>query len=207
MRVVAISDTHGYHDGLVIPPCDLLIHAGDASWMGRVDELVPFIRWLGEQRAETKVFVPGNHDWGFDNIDRDLLLEECKESGVTCLIHEDVMVRGVRIFGTPYQPNFGVWAFNRDDAWREGANTIIPECDILVSHAPPQGILDEVPGKGSVGDIHLRTTAIDVGAKYHIFGHIHEGYGVLAQNGVTYVNASICTAGYNPKNTPILLHI
>lgn len=34
MKFVAISDTHGKHDQLTLPPGDLLIHSGDISMKG-----------------------------------------------------------------------------------------------------------------------------------------------------------------------------
>lgn len=43
--------------------------------------------------------------------------------------------------------------------------------------------------------------------KVHIFGHIHEGYGILKVAGVTYANASICNVRYRPLNAPLVIEV
>jgi hypothetical protein len=43
--------------------------------------------------------------------------------------------------------------------------------------------------------------------KVHVFGHIHEGYGVLKQNGTTFINASVCDERYRPFNAPIVIDL
>jgi len=47
---------------------------------------------------------------------------------------------------------------------------------------------------------HLNLTA-------HVFGHIHEGYGLYDRDGLRFVNASICNARFQPVNPPIILDI
>ena len=39
MRLIALADTHGYHDELVVPDGDVLVHAGDMTTRGTLDEL------------------------------------------------------------------------------------------------------------------------------------------------------------------------
>jgi Icc-related predicted phosphoesterase len=41
----------------------------------------------------------------------------------------------------------------------------------------------------------------------NIFGHIHEGYGVQYGDKTLFVNSSICTAGYEPTNKPIVIDL
>ena len=65
MKIVAISDTHSKHWKVAIPACDILIHAGDATWQGTVEEMADFAQWLEAQPARHKVFVPGNHELAF----------------------------------------------------------------------------------------------------------------------------------------------
>ena len=43
--------------------------------------------------------------------------------------------------------------------------------------------------------------------RLHVFGHIHEGYGVVEKPGTTYVNASICDSRYAPSNRPIVIDL
>ncbi len=51
MRVVCISDTHNCNEQIVVPDGDLLIHSGDATVNGTVDEIVEFNRWFGRVAA------------------------------------------------------------------------------------------------------------------------------------------------------------
>ena len=45
MRIVCISDTHEQERSLVVPPCDLLIHAGDITYKGDLHKLGAFDDW------------------------------------------------------------------------------------------------------------------------------------------------------------------
>lgn len=60
VTIVCVSDTHNTRP--VLPPGDLLIHAGDLTENGSFDEVQAGIRWLSSQPHRYKVFVPGNHD-------------------------------------------------------------------------------------------------------------------------------------------------
>ncbi|KAJ5920308.1 hypothetical protein N7516_011166 [Penicillium verrucosum] len=57
-----------------------------------------------------------------------------------------------------------------------------PAIDILLTHGPPVGILDQVPPDMNVGCEHLLRAARRAKPRLHLFGHIHEGWG--AQRGV-----------------------
>ena len=43
--------------------------------------------------------------------------------------------------------------------------------------------------------------------KYHIFGHIHEGYGMREKGGITFINVSVCNADYNLVNQPVVIEL
>jgi Icc-related predicted phosphoesterase len=43
--------------------------------------------------------------------------------------------------------------------------------------------------------------------RLHVFGHIHEGYGVTTEGPTTCVNASSCTVDYEPINPPITIDL
>jgi len=62
MRIVALADTHGLHRQIIVPPGDLLIHAGDLTRHGEVDELRDFNVWLGALPHRHKLVIAGNHD-------------------------------------------------------------------------------------------------------------------------------------------------
>ena len=82
--------------------------------------------------------------------------------------------------------------------------------DVLITHGPPHGIGDEV-NVGfkcqNVGCVDLLERLQQLSLKAHIFGHIHEGYGQYQRGNTKLINASTCTARYEPKNQPVVLEI
>jgi predicted phosphodiesterase len=67
MRLVCISDTHLRHvfKDIPIPDGDVLIHCGDATFTGKLPEIATFADWFARQPHQHKIFVAGNHDFGF----------------------------------------------------------------------------------------------------------------------------------------------
>ena len=53
----------------------------------------------------------------------------------------------------------------------------------------------------------LRTIQQRVRPLYHIFGHIHEGYGQTTDGHTEYINASTCDGGYRPGQAPIVFDL
>jgi hypothetical protein len=70
VRVVCISDTHTNKPD--IPNADLLIHAGDCSNSGTVEEIQAQIDWLDSLPQKEKIMIAGNHDSYFDPRSRKL---------------------------------------------------------------------------------------------------------------------------------------
>ena len=92
---------------------------------------------------------------------------------------------------------------------------LIPEdTDVLITHGPPNGILDAVPtrwGIENAGCEELRKRGDELARigrlKLHIFGHIHCGHGTHEELGVRFVNGSICDDQYAPTHAPIVVEI
>ena len=63
MKIVCLSDTHGLHRQVHIPKCDMIIHAGDYTNVGRHYEHDDFCRWFAGIKAEYRVCIAGNHDF------------------------------------------------------------------------------------------------------------------------------------------------
>ena len=63
MKLVLISDTHGFHNGMTLPKGDILIHAGDVTGRGLYSQVADFIGWFAAQPHKYKVMVAGNHDF------------------------------------------------------------------------------------------------------------------------------------------------
>ncbi|MCE9584539.1 MAG: metallophosphatase domain-containing protein [Planctomycetes bacterium] len=207
-RIVCISDTHNHHSAVRLPPGDVLVHAGDVSGMGRPHEIESFSAWLGAQPFAHKVVIAGNHDWLFERDPaqaREILSKGCP--GVVYLQDSGVEIRGLKFWGSPWQPEFCGWAFNivrREDLAKKWA--LIPaDTDVLLTHGPPRGILDRTMSGDEVGcDALAAEVGSRVRPRLHVFGHIHEAYGMVERGGVTHVNASICTLAYRPTNRPVV---
>ncbi|PGG99736.1 hypothetical protein AJ79_08425 [Helicocarpus griseus UAMH5409] len=85
--------------------------------------------------------------------------------------------RTLRIFGSPYTPQFGNFAFQyerKNDYW---ADRIPDDIDIVVTHGPPLCQLDTNPFGAAVGCAHLRRELSRKSPKLVDCGHIHEGHG------------------------------
>jgi predicted phosphohydrolase len=206
MRIVCLSDTHDLHDQLQVPDGDLLLHAGDATMRGSEAQIRAFDRWLATLPHRHKVVIAGNHDWAFE---RTPAAARSWLRAATYLEDSEVTVDGVRIWGSPWQPWFYDWAFNleRGPAIAAKWDRIPAGIDVLVTHGPPAGILDRTDQGDAVGCADLLAAVRRVRPKLHVFGHIHEAYGTLEQDGVRFVNASNCSVRYRPVQPPIVVDL
>lgn len=181
MKVTCLSDTHNVPP--VLPGGDLLIHAGDFTNMGTVKEISRFNYWLEKQDYKTKVVVPGNHDWLFETNQS---LAKSLLSSAIVLIDQWTLAGGLLLYGSPWQLEFCQWAFNLpEDKLAEKWANIPQNTDILITHSPPKGILDD-----SLGSVSLAEKLKALSLKVHIFGHIHEGYGTKILGKTLFVNAA-----------------
>lgn len=214
MRIVCLSDTHNCNEQIEVPDGDILLHSGDATTVGNVVQINAFNQWFGSLPHKYKIFVAGNHDWLFETDNG--LAQSLLDKSIIYLQDSLIEIEGLKIYGSPWQPRFFDWAFNLNrgvelaEKWKQ-----IPlDTDILITHGPPNGILDEVE-RGSwtenTGCEELRKrveTLAEFGKlKLHLFGHIHCGYGQDEQFGVKFVNASTCDEQYQPTQPPIVIDL
>lgn len=210
MRLVCISDTHNQHKGISLPEGDVLIHAGDATGNGDFREIASFLSWFESRPHPNKILIAGNHDWGFEREPDITALLLKDHPGITYLQDSGCRIGGVRFWGSPWQPWFCDWAFNlpRNGARiREKWNLIPVETDVLVTHGPPHGVLDNLMHGGRAGCEELTIRLASIHPKVHVFGHIHWGYGQRTTGDTTYINASICDESYRPVNAPIVFDL
>jgi hypothetical protein len=67
--IVCISDTHSLLDKIqTFPPADIIIHAGDFSNNGELEETQSFYTQFSNLPYDLKVFVAGNHDLTLDPL-------------------------------------------------------------------------------------------------------------------------------------------
>jgi len=200
IKICAFSDSHGTHRKLKIPKCDILIFCGDAG-ITSYDKLEDFDSWLYELPAKHIIFVAGNHDTFLEQIGRD----DCKLffTNAIYLENESVQIEGIKFWGSPYSKIFNNWSFMASDDYLAHIWEYIPEnTDILISHGPAFGILDQVGWKNE-GSHSLRDRVDEIKPKIHICGHIHECYGFFKREFTEHINASILDGAYNFVNEPI----
>ncbi|MGD8305109.1 MAG: metallophosphoesterase [Ignavibacteria bacterium] len=212
MKIDAISDLHGYKPTLA--GGDILIIAGDLTASDVEREYDDFLSWLCNQDYAKKIIVAGNHDQFLqDNpdwfADRDDSIEYLCDSGTE--------IEGLKIWGSPYTPWFdGVnplcSAFMKPDYELEQHWEKIPDdLDILITHGPPWGILDQTIGRSRVincGSRSLLHTIYHKDPKCHIFGHIHEqGKKNLTFNDTIFLNCSIVNEQYEPVHDAWIMEI
>jgi Icc-related predicted phosphoesterase len=215
MKMVCFSDTHYTPPKLDLPEADIAVCAGDVCFKGKEAEYRSFIDWYEKQPIKHKILVPGNHDW-FTEDKTDFAKSIAKSHGVILLINDLIEVDGIKIYGTPVQPFFCDWAWNYHyPNARDAYFSQIPEgIDVLVTHCPPFGILDETPPSSwnnnegeHVGDQVLAKHVWRAKPRFHVFGHIHHSYGIMYKYGTKFINAAICTEQYTPDNPPIVVDL
>jgi Icc-related predicted phosphoesterase len=204
MRIVCLSDTHGRHDQVRVPEGDLLIHAGDLTRKGHIGELQDFADWVHALPHKHKVVIAGNHDLCCEQTPgqtRDILVRD----GTQYLQDSGCTWHGLKIWGSPWTPEFGRWSFMRPrgelvDIWKK-----IPfNTDILITHGPAAGIRDITIAQQHAGCGELSNRMWSLRLRLHVFGHVHEAAGT-AEVGFTSVNASICNLGLQPVYQPIVV--
>jgi Icc-related predicted phosphoesterase len=203
ITIVAISDTHARHQELEVPAGDILVHAGDVTNMGELEDVTAFNSWLGSLPHTHKIVIAGNHDFCFERSREasEPLLTNC-----TYLHDSATTVMGIRFWGSPWQPWFFNWAFNleRGEEIRRKWALIPDNTDVLITHGPPYGHGDRTRSGELVGCRDLLEVVERIRPRLHVFGHIHEGYGVSFNDHTTLVNASNCDLSYEPVNPPVV---
>jgi len=227
MKIIAMSDGHGRLPD--IPSCDVFIHAGDmcpatnhtrsyqANWLADI-----FNPWLKKIDAKHKIVIAGNHDWIF--YDAKKLLPE-----LDCIYLEnsEVVIDGIKFWGSPWSPWFLDWAFNfyqgvpgqgqAKRMWSE----IPDDVDVLITHGPSLGHADLATGRGysqeRCGCSHLLNRIMEVKPKIHVFGHIHmadftidETSGVIDHNdgsSTAFYNVSVLNERYVMTGKPTIIEI
>ena len=205
MKFVFLSDTHCAHNKMTIPEGDCLIFCGDMSYRGDLSEIRDFALFLQNLPHKHKIVIAGNHDFSFEDERKDQAEELVKSSGAIYLNDSGTQISEIKFWGSPIQPYFHNWAFNRErgEEIKNHWDLIPLDTDVLITHGPPKGILDKTKRGEEAGCEELLKKVLEVNPKIHAFGHIHEGYGVLKQNEIIFINASNLNFRYQYTNPPI----
>lgn len=232
MKTTFIADTHNKHQQLDLPGGDLLVVAGDFCSQGEFIEVHDFASWLDQQPYDHKVVIAGNHEvcMGRGASNRYRAIEAITDTAVY-LEDSQTTVEGLVLHGVPWTNRFGSWAFMKDeDELSVHWNDIPSDTDILITHGPPRGVLDECPDRTprhdhrgwqgpmkpvapsadrtkNVGSTGLLERLREVQPDYHVFGHIHESYGRATVGSTTCLNASVVNGQYEIQNDPVTVNI
>ncbi|MCK5917667.1 MAG: metallophosphatase domain-containing protein [Cocleimonas sp.] len=209
MKITFISDTHCQHYNLSLGSGDMLIHCGDFSKKGALLDVASFSRYLAKQDFKYKIVIAGNHDFCFEDQRKEEAEKLLTDSDVIYLNDSGITIKGIKIWGSPVQPAFYDWAFNRKRGAEIQAHwKLIPnDTDILLTHGPAFGILDLCRSGERVGCDDLLATIQRIKPKIHAFGHIHESYGMIKKDGTTFINACNANEYYRIQNLPINFEI
>ena len=192
MKITTFSDTHMRHRNVRIPDGDILIFAGDMAVCRTIQDVAGFNEFLSGFPHPHKILIGGNHDH---------LLAESPELGrkllkdVHYLQDEELIIEGIKFYGSPWQPTFNTaacdaFALPRGDAMRRKWQLIPDDTDVLITHVPPCGIMDE-DGGISHGCSDLLQTVQRISPRFHIFGHIHNYYGRKKIGATTFINSNV----------------
>lgn len=207
MRIVAISDTHNQQSRVELPDGDVLVHAGDFTGGGTEMEFKNVARWLESLKDKFKyrIIIAGNHDFGLQ--DNKKIITEMFDKDLIYLDHQSVTIKGINFFGSPYTPLFNNWAFMKDEYVLSALFKQIPDnTNILITHGPPNMILDKTIRGDNVGSLALYDRIKELKQlNHHIFGHIHEAYGEENIDNIRFHNVSIANEYYRLVNKPIII--
>jgi Icc-related predicted phosphoesterase len=232
MIIDCISDLHGNYPTL--EGGDLLIVAGDLTYRDQPEEYLTFNKWLSKQEYIRKIVIAGNHDnclqSGIPVLINQLLTQSTIPiygTDVTYLCDSGTEFEGLKIWASPWTPWFkGVNSkckafMKHDEELSEYWEKIPMDTDILITHGPPYGVLDEVfyeeyscdsnnspifkKNAGSKS-LALKIGLMKIPPKLWVCGHIHEAYGEdkpIRKNPCKMINCSHVNEHYQPVNKPI----
>ncbi len=213
MTITTISDTHGKHELLNLRnyTADVLVHAGDFSNRGTPTESLIFLEWLNKQPFRHIILIAGNHDM----FKPELFKEQLKHfPNIIYLQDSEVVIDGIKFYGSPYSNEFGNWAFMENDIQLGKIWDKIPDdTQVLVTHGPAYACHDSVkraygrdPKVGSKS-LHYRKLALQGTLKLHVSGHIHEAYGTSEGHGWTNICPCTLNEKYQFTNQPVTVEI
>ncbi|KEY63905.1 hypothetical protein S7711_10215 [Stachybotrys chartarum IBT 7711] len=202
LRIVCVSDTHNDNCTKSIPDADIVIHSGDMTDYGTIEELRDAYRWIAALPHKVKIVIAGNHDIGLDK-EHKLYLPEAVElftsesaqaAGIHYIDRQSKVIpldtnysRTLSVYGNPAQPDFlkSSYAFTylphpspeASDAWKT-APVVGTAASIWVTHGGPLGHLDWIPIPSLRGcEIQAQAVA-KARPVLAVFGHFHISHGV-----------------------------
>jgi len=208
MRIVTVSDIHAEFDRFtpaLAPSGDCCVMAGDLTDVGRGLRARQFSRqaerdllsaenWLRLMAQRMPLFwIPGNHDIG---VDRNTFpaIDDCRY-----VEQADTNWSGLTIAGVSMAPCYDlpvlatIWDYSTTNPLLEAAAyECLPNADVVVSHCPPLGFLDdaynpEVQEIRSIGSRALLDYIDRVQPMVVVCGHAHDNIGIKWRDGTAVI--------------------
>jgi Icc-related predicted phosphoesterase len=171
MRLVLISDIHDRP--AAVPAGDTLVLAGDIFSGDDTASLRSDLAWIKSLGFKNIVMVLGNHDVVLQHMlrtDQAAARDLLNAAGVTLLQDSGTIINGLRFYGVDWLSQVAIPAGS----------------DVIVSHCPPAGILDNGGGCPM-----LRREVLAAKPQLHVFGHAHACRGHITLEGIDFYNASM----------------
>ncbi|MDF1696260.1 MAG: metallophosphatase domain-containing protein [Saprospiraceae bacterium] len=207
MKFIFISDTHGQHRKLDLPEGDVIVHSGDFCHYGSQDNMYDFLEWYDQLNYTSKILIGGNHDFfAYEHPEK---FKEYLPQSITYLCDSGTTINSIKIWGSPYLPDLVRWAFghNRGIDMKKHWDLIPSDVQLLITHTPPYGYLDQTRSGKSIGCEELTKRMEALHVDVHVFGHVHASYGQVTNNGTRYINASNMSSGGGLVNLPVVVEI
>lgn len=229
VRLLCMSDTHGLHGSIPadqLYECDLLLFAGDFTLVGDPKDVNSFKEWLSHLSCQ-KVVIAGNLDLTFDTAKLDHFTERItgychpdvpidsikpaflsNPGNMRYAEHECVEVAGVKIFASPYTPEFRDWGFQILPGEGKERWSVIPDdVDVVLTHGPPRGVCDKTVTGFSAGCPDLKDALERTKPALCVFGHIHEAHGVDRLGSTLCCNVAMVNVSNHLANKPTLVDL
>lgn len=206
-KIAAMSDLHGYLPE--IEPCDIVCICGDIVPLEIQRNYIDTFNWLkndffhwAENLPCEKVFwIGGNHDFFIEQLTTKAINRIAREelyNNKVIYLNNTLYTEydNLRIYGCPNVENLTNWAFYTDDPLITYSK--IPQCDILLTHMPP-----DIQNLGTIqdrnfGSKELAKLSDSRNIKYWFCGHIHDGnHSVVENNGCKIYNTALKNDDYN----------
>ena len=178
MKILALSDIHGYLWNKQVEEYDVLCLAGDIININdqrnietsRMWWYTRFTEWVNKQPCKKVIVTPGNHDFYIEDAFKKGYFNELRKDlfartngKLEILVNESYTYQGLTFYGCPYIMPIPF----QEDKWAFTTNSkdyyIIPDnTDILITH--------DNPFKNLILDSYIPDSV-----KCHFFGHWHEG--------------------------------
>ncbi|KJZ75889.1 hypothetical protein HIM_04713 [Hirsutella minnesotensis 3608] len=191
----------GYREPL--PEADVVIHCGDMSCDGKIEDYRRTFEVLQKTKAPLTLVIAGHRDRPLDPASRkqyerenpqmllevDAMIEQAKALKIFFLAegtHEFRLTNGARlvVYANPYSYTYRTqtrahrdWGAFQHDGQHAHSNP--SSVDIVMTHCPPYGVLDNINRSQRLGCHALFHAIAAARPRIHCFGHVPQGWGAL----------------------------